>query len=111
MKYIDRYFSRREAKSRRNYEIEDLIYTELEGLTKIYDASTGDLINAAIRFLIETEDIANYVKDPGEITVTHTIMVKQSNLIGLEELKAKYDISIYKLVNIAIRNFLRDSKE
>lgn len=109
MKYIDKMFSRREQKSRRNYEIEDSLYNGLESLSVIYDASVGELVNAAIQFLVETEDIANYIKDPHEITVTHTILVKQSNLKGLDTLKAKYDISIYKLINIAIRNLLKDA--
>jgi len=101
-------FNKRENKIRRNYEIEDSLYTKLEELTKDYDASVTDLINACLAHLIETENIALYQKADGEISVTHTLLIRESNLSGLEKLKAKYGVSIYKLVNIAIRNVLND---
>ena len=108
MGFIDKRFQQREKKHRRNYEIEDRLYTELENLSKIYDASVPDLINASVEYLIETENIAVYKKDKYEITPTHTILMRESNLVGLEELKAKYGVSIYRLVNIAIRNVLQE---
>lgn len=110
MSYLSSRFYKRETKSRRNYEIEDTLYTELEQLASEYDASVSDLINAAISFLVETENIANYVKHPDEITVTHTVLIKQNNLAGLDRLKSKYDISIFKLVNIAIKNLIADER-
>jgi len=106
MSFIDKRFQRREKKHRRNYEIEDKLYTKLESLSKIYDASVPDLINASVEYIIETENIAVYQKDEHEITPVHTIWMRESNLTGLEHLKAKYGVSIYRLVNIAIRNML-----
>ena len=101
-------FRKREPKIRRNYEIEDSLYSKLEALSKVYDASVAELINACLANLIETENIILYKKDDNEILVTHTLLVRESNLSGLEKLKTKYGVSIYKLVNIAIRNVLND---
>ena len=102
-------FRKREKKIRRNYEIEDSLYTRLEELSKVYDASVTDLINECLAHLIETENIVLYQKDDNELLVTHTLLVRESNLSGLESLKSKYGVSIYKLVNIAIRNVLSEN--
>jgi len=105
---FDHIFRKRENKLRRNYEIEDSLYSKLEELSKIYDASVTDLINECLLHLIETENIRLYEKDPTEISVTHTLLIRESNLVGLEQLKGKYGVSIFKLVNIAIRNVLHE---
>ena len=111
MMYImlfDNVFRKRENKLRRNYEIEDSLYSKLEEQAKIYDASVTQLINECLANLIETENIVLYQRNEHELLVTHTLLVRESNLSGLEKLKAKYGVSIGKLVNIAIRNVLND---
>ena len=105
---FDTVFRKRENKIRRNYEIEDSLYSKLEELAKVYDASVTQLINECLAYLIETENIAIYQKDDNELSVTHTLLVRESNLSGLESLKSKYGVSIGKLVNIAIRNVLSE---
>ena len=108
MNFIDKKFDKRETKLRRNYEIEDTLYSKLEDLSKIYDATVADLINASLEYLILTENIVLYERNKSEIVVTHTVLIKESNLAGLEKLKIKYGVSIYKLVNIAIKNLLEE---
>jgi len=108
MMLFDNAFKKREHKIRRNYEIEDNLYSRLEELSKVYDASVTDLINECLSNLIQTENIKLYEKDKNEISVTHTLLIRESNLSGIERLKEKYGVSIFKLVNIAIRNVLND---
>lgn len=108
MYYFDEKFNRREPKIRRNYEVEDKLYSKLEELTKVYEASVTDLINACLEKLVKTEDIKLYKKEENEILVTHTMLIRESNIIGLEKIKDKYGVSIYKLVNIAIKNVLNE---
>ena len=105
---FDNVFRKRENKIRRNYEIDDVLYSKLEELAKIYDASVTELINECLSNLIETENIVLYGKSGNELLVTHTLLIRESNLVGLEKLKDKYGVSIYKLVNIAIRNVLNE---
>lgn len=105
---FDHAFKKRENKIRRNYEIEDSLYSKLEEFSKIYDASVTELINECLSHLIQTENIELYEKNDNELLVTHTLLIRESNLSGLEKLKDKYGVSIFKLVNIAIRNVLKD---
>jgi len=105
---FDQAFKKRENKIRRNYEIDDSLYSKLEELSKVYDASVTDLINECLTNLIQTENIQLYEKDGNELSVTHTLLIKESNLSGIERLKEKYGVSIFKLVNIAIRNILNE---
>ena len=106
MGYFDQKSHKREKKYRRNYEIDDSLYVRLEQLSTIYDATVTDLVNASLEHLIESEQISLYKKAANDFSVTHTLLIRESNLAGLEDLKAKYGVSIYKLVNIAIKNVL-----
>jgi len=106
MSALDILFFKREKKYRRNYEIDDKLYSELEPLSRVYEASVNDLINASIYLLIKSEDVTIYKKSRNEISVTHTLLIRESNIAGLEHLKERYGISIYRLVNIAIKNML-----
>ena len=108
MSYLDSRHNKREKKLRRNYEIDSSLYESLEELTLIYQATVVDLINTAIEYLIKTENVLLYEKPKNEITTIHTINIRESNIAGMDKLKDKYGISIYKLVNIAIRNLLDD---
>ena len=105
---FDHAFKKRENKMRRNYEIEDSLYIRLEELSKVYDASVAELINECLTELIKSENIQLYEKDSAALMVTHTLLIRESNLSGLEKLKEKYGVSIFKLVNIAIRNALSE---
>ena len=111
MNLFEKKFSKKEDKYRRNYEIDDTLYSRLEELANTtYDATVTDLINACLEYLIETENIDLYKKDKQEITLMHTVNIKESNLTGLERLKGKYGVSICKLVNISIRNVLIETE-
>lgn len=100
-------FDRREEKIRQTIEIDDRLYEELSELSKnIYDASVNKLINASIEELIKTEDIKICEKETKNLAVKHSLLIRKSLIQGLEKLKGKYDISLYKLVNIAINNAL-----
>lgn len=108
MSYFERKLYKKCNKLRRNYEIDEILYRELVRLTKIYDASLADLINISIEYLIKTDNVRLYEKDINENSVSHTMLVREPNVVGLEKLKEKYGISISKLVNIAIKNALAE---
>ena len=99
-------FDKKEKIIPRTIEIEDNLYYMLEKLSnEIYDASINKLVNAAIDTLIEKENIKTYKKN-SNIRLTRTFLLRESLLSGLYDLKKKYEIPIYLLVNIAIRNAL-----
>ncbi len=105
---LDLRFPKRERKIRRNYEIEDSLYTQLEDLTAVYEATVGDLVNLALEVLIKKGRFTLAEKEPNENVVMHTFKIRESNIAGLDALKDKYGVSIYKMVNLAIRDFLAE---
>ena len=106
-KCFDTAFPVREDATRCNYEIDDDFYNELEALSKYYQATVTDLVNICIEQLLKTENIVIYKKE-NELLVKHTLFIRRSNTAGLSRLSASTGVSIYRLVNIAIRNALKD---
>lgn len=93
----------------KTFEIDSNLYDRLEFLAEnVYDASISKLVNACIDDLVETEDIKIYPKDGSELYTKHSLLIRRYSLNNLEELKFKYDMSIYKLINIAIRRSLEE---
>lgn len=77
---------------------------------KVYHTSTNQLINGCIEELIKTKNIKIYEKKKGEIPVQHSLLIRESLFNELEEMRKKYNLSIYKLVNIAIKNALDEQE-
>lgn len=111
MQFFDGKFRKKQKRLRRNYDIIDDLYAQMEKIAEEYDATVPDIFNVCIEELIQTENIVLYGKAEGETTTPHTILIWESNVAGLEKLNAKYGVSIRKLVNIAIRNvFEKEAK-
>ena len=91
----------------KTFEIETSLYDKIEFLSEnIFDASISKLINACIDDLVETEDIKLYPKDGTELYTKHSLLLRRYSLDNLESLKTKYDVSVYKLINMAIKRAL-----
>lgn len=69
-----------------------------------YNTSVNMLINASIEELIKTENINLYAKEDKYSTMKRSLLIKESFSNGLNKLKEKYNISISKLINMAIKN-------
>ncbi len=106
MSVFDKYLLPKDNGLRRRFEIDVSLYNRLVELTKKYDASVNKLVNLAIIQLIEDENVNVYEKAPNEITEGHNFLIRETSYRKLEELRDKYGLSIYKLVNIAIYNAL-----
>lgn len=91
----------------KTFDIETKLFDRIEFLSEnIYDASISKLINACIDDLVDTEDIKLYPKDGTELYLKHSLLLRRYSLDNLEKLKVKYDISVYKLINMAIHRAL-----
>ena len=100
-------FWKREGLLKKTIEIDNSLYEKLEELSKnVYQTSTNQLINACIEELIETKNIKIYEKPEGELSIQHSLQIRESLFNSLEEMRERYNLSIYKLVNIAIKNAL-----
>ena len=105
---FDRFYDK-DVIIQKTFEIETTLYDRLEFLSEnIYDASISKLINACIDDLVETEDVKLYPKDGSELYLKHSLLLRRYSLDNLEALKVKYDLSVYKLINIAIRRSLEE---
>lgn len=99
-------FNKKEKIISRTIEIEDVFYESLEKLSnEVYDASINKLVNASVENLVKTENIQTYKRDGG-IRITRTFLFRESLLESLYDLKDKYSIPLYLLINIAVRNAL-----
>ena len=102
--------NRREELISRTLEIDEELYNKLEFLSgERYDASISKLINLSVEELIKTENI-NVYKRKNNSYVSRSVLLRKSVFDGLYELKNKFRIPIYLLVNIAIRNVLIEEK-
>lgn len=111
MSYFEARFYKREKLINRTLEIDELLYIELEKLSKeVYDASISKLVNVAIEEMINREDIRLYKREKDVFYVTRSFLIRSSFLDELYVLRDKYGISIRLLVNIAIRNALIEEK-
>ena len=98
-------FWKRDKLLKKTIDIDNTLYEKLNELSKtVYHTSTNQLINACIEELLNTRNIKRYEKPDGEITDQRSLLIRKSLFDGLEQLREKYNLSIYKLVNIAIKN-------
>ncbi len=103
---FDRFYDK-DVIVQKTFEIETTLFDKIEFLSEnVYDASVSKLINACIDDLVATEDIKIYPKDGKELYTKHSLLLRRYSLNNLETLKIKYDISVYKLINIAIKRAL-----
>ena len=105
---FDRFWSK-EPLLKKTIVIDNSLYEELNELAKTkYQTSTNQLINACIEELLKTKNIKIYEKDKNELSIQHSLLIRESLFNKLEEMREKYNLSIYKLVNIAIKNALEE---
>lgn len=97
----------REELINRTYEIDLSLYEKLEYLSREkYDASINKLLNTCIENLLTTKKIDLYPRPKNEITMYRSFLIRKSLYNGLIDLKNTYNISLNKLINIAIYNAL-----
>lgn len=91
--------------SYRTIQIENNLYNKLKYISENeLDTSISKLIDACVdSFDIKDNKVVYYKKEDNEITIKSTIRLRQTMWQKLEKLRIKYDISIQKLVNMAIK--------
>lgn len=91
--------------------IDNSLYEKLNEIAKNeYQTSTNQLINGCIEELIKTKNVKIYPKEQGELSIQHSLLIRETLFNELEKMREEYNLSIYKLVNIAIKNALEENK-
>lgn len=107
MSAIDRLYKKDNSTVQKSINLEDKLYTELKQLVENeYDATISDVINVCIEDLISSGNIKYYAKPEGEITIYRSIMIRKENVKALNKITKETGISLTRLVNIAMKEFL-----
>ncbi len=101
---FDKYFYKRDNILKRRIEIDASLYERLKELSEVYEASINKLVNVSIMEMVENNTVNLYDRSEKEISESHNFNIRESAYRELEKLSDKHNLSIYKLVNIAIYN-------
>ena len=105
-------FWKRDNLLKKTIVIDDSLYEKLNEISKgIYHTSTNQLINASIEELIKSKNVKLYCKPSGELSIPRSLQIRESLFNELEKMRDEYNISIYKLINIAIKNAIDELEE
>lgn len=107
MSAIDRLYKKNNSTVQKSINLEDKLYTDLKQIVeKEYDATISDVINVCIEDLVSNGNVKYYAKPEGEITIYRSIMIRKENVKALNEITKETGISLTRLVNIAMKEFL-----
>ena len=99
MSAIDRLYSINNKTVKKSINIDDSLYKRLMRYTKKnYDATISDMINVCIEDLLSTGSVKYYAKPEDEITIYRRE--------ALNKITQETGISLTRLVNIAMKEFL-----
>ena len=107
MSAIDRLYSINNKTVKKSINIDDSLYKRLMRYTKKnYDAIISDMINVCIEDLLSTGSVKYYAKPEDEITIYRSVMIRKENAEALNKITQETGISLTRLVNIAMKEFL-----
>ena len=103
-KAFSRFYKIQEWKYR-TIQLENELYNKLKYITENeLETSISKLVDACVdNFEIKGDKIVYYKKPEEELTVKSSLRLRQAMWDKLEDMRVKYDISIQKLVNMAIK--------
>ena len=107
MSAIDRLYKKGNYTIQKSINLEDVLYTELKKIVdRDFDATISDVVNACVEDLISKEKVKYYAKPDEEITIYRSVMLRKENVEALNKINRETGISVTRLINIAIKEFL-----
>ena len=107
MSAIDRLYKKSNYTIQKSINLEDRLYTKLKEIVdKEYDATISDIVNVCIEDLISSGNIKYYAKPADEITIYRSVMIRKENVEAMNKITKETGISLTRLVNIAMKEFL-----
>ena len=77
---------------------------------KDYDATISDMINVSVEDYIARNKPTFYGKPKNETVTYRSIMIREQNLKGLQKFHSKTGISVTRLLNSAVKEFIEQYK-
>ena len=107
MSAIDRLYSINNRTTKKSVNIDDSLYKKHINFTQNkFDATISDLINVAIEDYA-IKDNPNFYGKPEKETVTYrSVMLREDNIAWLAKTSKNTRISVTRLVNAAIKDFI-----
>lgn len=92
---------------KKTINIEDKLYQRLlEFVKNNYDATFSDIINVCIEEYVEKNKPSFYEKPKHEKVTYRSIMIRKENLSNLKKMYQRTGISVTRLLNGAVKEFL-----
>lgn len=107
MSAIDRLYPINNKAIKKTINIEDKLYNRIMKFTlDNYDATFSDIINVCIEDYVEKGNPSFYEKPKMETVTYRSIMIRKDNLSSLKTMYQKTGISVTRLLNCAVKEFL-----
>ena len=107
MSAIDRLYDINNRATKKSINIDDSLYKKLINLTQNkFDATISELINVAIEEYSEKNRPTYYEKPDRETVTYRSIMLREDNIDWLNKTNKKTGITVTRLINAAIKDFL-----
>ena len=111
MRAIDRLY-KKDKNIVRSMLIDQDLYQKVQNLSKnIFEPSTSRIINVCIEnALLKKKDIPFYKKPDGVDTIYRSVVIRKTFLDELMKMRDKTGISLNRLINSCIKEFLEEYK-
>lgn len=107
MSAIDKLYSISNKTVKKTINIEDGLYNKIMEFTKKnYDATFSEIINICIEEYVERNKPSFYEKPKRETVTYRSMMIRKENLANLEKMHKALGISVTRLLNGAVKEFL-----
>ena len=107
MSAVDRLYSINNKTVKKSINIDDSLYKRLMRFTKKnYDATFSEVMNVCIEEYVYENKPSFYEKPENETVTYRSIMIRKENLSNLQKFHKKTGISVTRLLNCAVKEFL-----
>lgn len=107
MSAINRLYSINNKTIKKSINIDDTLYRKLMKFAKKnYDATFSEVINVCIEEYINKNNPTFYERPELETVTYRSIMIRKENLNELQKMHKKTGISVTRLLNCAVKEFL-----
>lgn len=107
MSAIERLYRLDNRAIKKTINIEDSLYKRLMKFTnKNFDATFSEVVNICIEEYVEENKPSFYEKPKLESVTYRSIMIRKKNLENLQSMHKKTGISVTRLLNGAVKEFL-----